>query len=176
MFSISFHTPSIGKYETNIIDFCAAFIINYIIQVLFDFAERYKDTDANGFTDKWMAYADRLCVTMREFYRNQNYTDWQDDIDRILLLLAAFPFKLNGRRNNSNPVLSFKKAVNKLIVFRKVVIKYKHFHWRCKLKVTLSKFPAWNDQRGTDPKRQFTSVHNCLWRIENGYIIFLHRS
>lgn len=122
MLSIFFYTPPMGKLDE--LDISWVHIrpeLLILFQVLCDFAERFKNANPNCFTAKWKVYADGLCVTMREFYRNQNYTDWQDDIERILMLLVAFPFKPNGRKNNADPILSFKKAVNKLIVFRKVM-------------------------------------------------------
>lgn len=87
-------------------------------QILFDFEEQFKNIEPNVFPEQWTIFGNRLQVIMSKFYRRQDYTNWQEDIENILLLLAAVPYKL--RNNNTEPVLSFKKSISKLIVFRKV--------------------------------------------------------
>lgn len=66
--------------------------------------------DADAFVDKWPMYANK----MRDQVNNNIATDWDRNIENLLLLLQVFPSKTNR--------LPFLDATKKLIVFRVVSV------------------------------------------------------
>lgn len=86
-------------------------IVLFIIQIVLDFACNPKiSCDENAFVDNWPTYGTKL----RTLVKSDVATDWDQDVENLLLLLHVFPAK--------SVKLPFLNAIKKLIVFRVVSV------------------------------------------------------
>lgn len=89
-------------------------------KVLYEFSLRYPHVKENAFRCTW----DKLSAQVFDFYKSQYGVDfecpWSEDIAIILALLKMLPTKAVGGKMSAIES-SYKKAEQKLVVFRKVI-------------------------------------------------------
>lgn len=118
--------------------------------------------DENAFVDNWPNYGTKL----RTLVKSDVSTDWDQDIENLLLLLYVFPSK--------STKLPFVDAIKKLIVFRVVSDSCIPFVYSI-LTIGVFLFIAgWNTTSQHDRKSQQTSVYRRLWDIAKRNYFILH--
>lgn len=73
---------------------------------------------SDAFLQLWPKYELHLREILTQDYKLCVQTIWPKEIENILVLLKLFPAKSVGR--NTSNILSFNKAVDKLIIFHEV--------------------------------------------------------
>lgn len=93
-----------------------------------DFEIQFPDCFHHAFCDTWLIKGTKLGdVLNAEYGRHTFATKWPEIVENLLILLKLLPAK-NGRKGS---VEVFKKAIQKLIVFRKVNCIYVFFNASC---------------------------------------------
>lgn len=81
----------------------------------------FPNAKSGAFLELWPQYEPHLKDILSQDYKLCVQTVWPRGIENILILLKLLPAKSVGR--NAQNVLSFNKAINKLIVFHEVTNK-----------------------------------------------------
>lgn len=89
------------------------------LQISYDFSLRFPDADVSSLMNWWQQYSSRMMCVLKSHYKQTYHSLWPDQINDLLVLLKMLPAKAKGK--NLDSIQTFKKAVTKLIVFRKVV-------------------------------------------------------
>lgn len=88
-------------------------------QILLDFREKYKYLiSACNFLSKWPSYGLKLKDFCDKKFECESHTDWNTEIESILLVLKLFPSK---PRKNKRTVQPFRDLINKLIIYKVVL-------------------------------------------------------
>lgn len=88
---------------------------------MFEFYDRFKDIDAMAFLNKWKKFGPSFTRVLNDHYKTSMfYSGWDAEIEQILVPLKLLPGSKVGRNANANNK-TFQKAMNSLIVFRKVM-------------------------------------------------------
>lgn len=102
---------------------CLYFILFHTLfrfQILFEFHDRFKNIDEMVFLNKWKTFGASFTRVLNDHYKTcLFYSGWDAEIEQILVPLKLFPASKVGRNANANNK-TFQKAMNSLIVFRKV--------------------------------------------------------
>lgn len=84
-------------------------------QILFDFKIRYPNLIENVFKNFWSSQNENLRIIFNRFYSSLEFTTlWPSEIENLFILQRLFPAK------NKSSAEVFKKAVDKLIIFKPV--------------------------------------------------------
>lgn len=82
-----------------------------------DYSVRFNEIACDNLVNNWRLYSENLREYVFEKPRYTIDTPWSDEVEIVLQLVKVFPAKA---RTNYPEVLPFVKAIEKLIVFRKV--------------------------------------------------------